>query len=95
MSAPVRRWAESALAAAHRGTAGNAQPVLLRSMGGTVPTHEIVSPLNIPFAMVSVVNSDNNQHAYDENLRMGNYVSGMRSMLCMLSTPYPAALESK
>ena len=48
-----------------------------------------VSPLNIPFAMVSVVNSDNNQHAYDENLRMGDYVSGMRSMLGMLSTPYP------
>lgn len=91
MNTPVRRWAEGALAMAHKGGTGNVQPVLLRSMGGTVPTHEIVSPLNIPFAMVSVVNADNNQHTYDENLRMGNYISGMRSMLGMLSTAYPSA----
>ncbi len=60
-------------------------------MGGTVPTDAIVAPLKLPFAMVSVVNADNNQHAYDENLRMGNYLTGMRSMLGLLTTPYPAA----
>jgi len=91
MDAPVRRWVEQALTTAHQdGAAGKAmRPVLLRASGGTVPTHEIVSPLNIPFALVTVVNADNNQHTYDENLRMGNYLSGMRSMLGLLTTPFP------
>ncbi len=90
MDSPVRRWVEGALAQAHKSFAADPRPVMLRSMGGTVPTHEIVSPLNLPFALVCVVNADNNQHAYDENLRMGNYLTGMRSMLGMLTTPYPA-----
>ena len=89
MNAPVRHWVERALVHAHKDAAGSPQPVLLRSMGGTIPTREIVAPLDVPFALVSVVNADNNQHAYDENLRMGNYVSGMRSMLGLLTTPYP------
>ncbi len=93
MHAPVRHWVEGALAQAHKGKTDNPQPVLLRSMGGTVPTHEIVAPLNLPFALVCVVNADNNQHAYDENLRLGNYVSGMRSMLGLLTTPYPGAAK--
>lgn len=93
MNAPLRHWVERALLHAHKGAAGSPRPVLLRSMGGTVPTHEIVTPLKLPFAMVSVVNADNNQHAYDENLRLGNYVSGMRSMLGLLATPYPATSE--
>jgi acetylornithine deacetylase/succinyl-diaminopimelate desuccinylase-like protein len=84
MESPIRRWVERALAQAHQG-----EPVLLRAMGGTVPTNEIVAPLKLPFALVCVVNADNNQHAYDENLRMGNYITGMRSMLGLLTTAYP------
>jgi acetylornithine deacetylase/succinyl-diaminopimelate desuccinylase-like protein len=90
MDAPVRHWVERALVSAHKAQPGMTVPVLLRASGGTVPTHEIVAPLKVPFALVTVVNSDNNQHAYDENLRMGNYLSGMRSMLGLLTTPYPA-----
>jgi acetylornithine deacetylase/succinyl-diaminopimelate desuccinylase-like protein len=89
MDTPMRRWVESALAAAHKNSGTAARPVLIRAQGGTVPTHEIVAPLNVPFVLVSVVNADNNQHAYDENLRMGNYLSGMRSMLGLLTTLYP------
>ena len=84
MDAPVRRWVERSLRAAHPG----ATPALLRASGGTVPTHEIVAPLKVPFALVTVVNPDNNQHAYDENLRMGNYLSGMRTMMGLLTTPF-------
>lgn len=87
MDAPVRRWVERALRTAHQGVPDMQRPVLLRASGGTVPTHEIVAPLKIPFVLVCVVNADNSQHAYDENLRMGNYVSGMRSMLGLLTTP--------
>ncbi|MES2127707.1 MAG: M20/M25/M40 family metallo-hydrolase [Pseudomonadota bacterium] len=84
MDAPVRLWVERSLRTAHP----SATPALLRASGGTVPTHEIVAPLKVPFALVTVVNPDNNQHAYDENLRMGNYLSGMRTMMGLLTTPF-------
>lgn len=90
MDTPVRHWVEQALTTAHKDAPTAMRPVLLRASGGTVPTHEIVAPLKVPFTLVSVVNADNNQHAYDENLRMGNYLTGMRSMLGLLTTPYPA-----
>lgn len=91
MDAPIRYWVENAVASAYRGVAGSPRPVLLRSLGGTIPTREVVGPLGLPFAFVCVVNPDNNQHTYDENLRMGNYISGMRSMLGLLNTPYAPA----
>ena len=80
---PVVRWAGAALA----GT--GSEPVRIRMMGGTVPTHEIVTPLSMPFVLVPLVNADNNQHAFDENLRLGNYLSGMKTLLALLGTPYP------
>jgi acetylornithine deacetylase/succinyl-diaminopimelate desuccinylase-like protein len=89
MDAPIRHWVERSLTSAYEGDGGKLQPILLRSMGGTVPTWEVSAPLKLPFVLVPVVNSDNNQHAYDENLRMGNYLTGMRSMLGMLTTPLP------
>jgi acetylornithine deacetylase/succinyl-diaminopimelate desuccinylase-like protein len=87
LDAPIRSWVERALTSAYQGDGGNLQPILLRAMGATVPTWEIITPLKLPFVLVPVVNADNNQHTYDENLRMGNYLSGMRSMLGMLTTP--------
>lgn len=83
--APVGRWASAALAAAFSGET----PVRIRMMGGTVPTDAIVGPLGTPFVILPLVNGDNNQHAFDENLRMGNVLSGMRSLLGLLRTPYP------
>jgi acetylornithine deacetylase/succinyl-diaminopimelate desuccinylase-like protein len=88
VDSPVGRWASSAISGAWRGDA-SAPLVRVRMMGGTVPTHEIVGPLKAPFVLVPVVNPDNNQHAYDENLRMGHYLSGMRTMAALLTAPYP------
>jgi hypothetical protein len=68
---------------------GDKKVVRIRMMGATVPTHEIVSPLKLPFVIVPLVNADNNQHTFDENLRAGNYLSGMRTILGLLGTPYP------
>ncbi len=84
----VGRWASAAIAGAWPSTA-SAPPVRVRMMGGTLPTHEIVGPLKAPFVGVPVVNPDNNQHTYDENLRLGNYLSGMRTMAALLTAPYP------
>jgi acetylornithine deacetylase/succinyl-diaminopimelate desuccinylase-like protein len=89
LDAPIRHWVERSLASAYEGDGGALQPILLRAMGGTVPTAEISGPLKLPFVLVPVVNPDNNQHTYDENLRMGHYLTGMRSMLGMLTTPMP------
>jgi len=79
----VGRWAVKALTAA-----ADQAPVQLRQMGGTVPTADIVGPLKMPFVLVPTVNADDNQHTYDENLRMGQFLTGMRSMLGLLLTGY-------
>ena len=85
---PVRKWVETAEISAYSNVGGT-KPVIIRASGATVPTYEIVGPLALPFVIVPTVNTDNNQHAYDENLRMGNYLTGMRTMLGLLNTPYP------
>jgi acetylornithine deacetylase/succinyl-diaminopimelate desuccinylase-like protein len=84
----VGRWATAALETAFAGAGGDIRPVRIRMMGGTVPTHAIVTPLGLPFVIVPLVNADNNQHSFDENLRMGSFVSGMRTTLGLLLTDF-------
>jgi acetylornithine deacetylase/succinyl-diaminopimelate desuccinylase-like protein len=60
-------------------------------MGGTVPTDVLVSALQLTFIMVPTVNADNNQHAHDENLRIGNFITGTETIYSLLTTPFPAA----
>lgn len=64
------------------------EPVRIRMMGGTVPTAEIVDALHIPFAIIPLVNADNNQHASNENMRLGNYVEGVRTIHSLLTHPF-------
>ena len=85
----VGRWAAAALERAFASGGGAAKPVRIRMMGGTVPTRAIVAPLGTPFVLVPLGNADNNQHSFDENLRMGNFVSGMRTTLGLPLTPFP------
>jgi acetylornithine deacetylase/succinyl-diaminopimelate desuccinylase-like protein len=82
---PLSRWAVDALRAPY--VAPGLEPVRIRMMGGTLPTDVLVDALQLPFVMVSTVNSDNNQHTHDENLRMGNLVSGTRTLYAMLAKP--------
>jgi acetylornithine deacetylase/succinyl-diaminopimelate desuccinylase-like protein len=84
----IGRWVYAGLSSAYNVPGNELQPLRLRMMGATLPTHEIVTPMHLPFVMVPVVNADNNQHTFDENLRMANYLMGMRSMLGLLSTPF-------
>jgi acetylornithine deacetylase/succinyl-diaminopimelate desuccinylase-like protein len=39
--------------------------------------------------MIPTVNADNNQHAHDENVRVGNLVSGTETLHALLTTAYP------
>jgi len=47
----------------------------------------LVEVLEAPFVILPLVNGDNNQHTYDENMRMGHYVDGIRTILGLLRTP--------
>ena len=56
----------------------------IRLLGGSVPIAVFVTGLNIPAVLVTVVNPDNNQHSPNENIRVGNYVEGIRSIIAIL-----------
>jgi acetylornithine deacetylase/succinyl-diaminopimelate desuccinylase-like protein len=87
MDSGIGRWASTALRAPTAPQPGNA-PVQIRMMGGTVPTDVIVAALPVPFVLVPTVNDDNNQHAANENLRIGNFVTGTETLYSLLTTPY-------
>jgi acetylornithine deacetylase/succinyl-diaminopimelate desuccinylase-like protein len=87
MDAAVGQWAFAALKSP---TAPNpaSEPVRIRMMGGTVPTDVLVAALRLPFVLVPTVNGDNNQHAQDENLRVGHFLTGTEVVYSLLTTPY-------
>ena len=60
-------------------------PVRVRIMGGTVPIAPFINALDIPAVIVPLVNSDNNQHAPNENLRVWNFTNGIQIFLSILS----------
>jgi len=88
MDSTVGRWAIAAQKAPTAADPG-AEPVRIRMMGGTVPTDVLVDALGLPFVLAPTVNADNNQHARDENLRIGNFISGTETIYRLLTTPYP------
>jgi acetylornithine deacetylase/succinyl-diaminopimelate desuccinylase-like protein len=87
MDAPVGRWAMQALASP-TAPMPKQEPVRIRMMGGTVPTDVLVNALKLPFLLVPTVNPDNNQHAHDENMRMGHFVTGTETIYSLMMTPY-------
>ena len=93
MDSPVGRWAATALTS--REVAASGDLVRIRMMGGTVPTDVLVDALRLPFVLVPTVNPDNNQHSHDENLRIGNFVSGTRTIRSLLTTPYASATSQR
>jgi len=84
LDSPVGAWAYAAIRAANPAT----DPVRIRMLGGTLPTDVLVEALRAPWVIVSTVNADNNQHAHDENLRVGNLVSGTETIYSLLTTAY-------
>jgi acetylornithine deacetylase/succinyl-diaminopimelate desuccinylase-like protein len=85
LTAPIGQWLRRSFV----NTYGK-DPVQIRMMGGTVPTGVAVDALNVPFAIVPFVNADNNQHSANENMRLGNYVEGVRGLAGMLTEPFKA-----
>jgi len=83
LNAPIGDWLRQGMQQAW----GQA-PVQIRMMGGTVPTGAAVQALKVPFVIVPMVNADNNQHSKNENMRLGNYFDGVKSLASILSQPW-------
>lgn len=60
-------------------------PVRVRETGGTVPISQFISKLGIHAVIVPTVNLDNNQHSPNENLRLGNYNEGVKTIVALLT----------
>lgn len=58
----------------------------VRLAGGSVPIAFFVQGLNIPAVLVPPVNPDNNQHSPNENLRLGHFKNGIKSVVAILNS---------
>ncbi len=62
-------------------------PIKQRTSGGSIPISPFVIELGIPAVTVPTVNRDNNQHSPNENLRVGNYIDGIKTFYAILTEP--------
>jgi acetylornithine deacetylase/succinyl-diaminopimelate desuccinylase-like protein len=53
-------------------------------MGGSLPLSELAQALGMPLISVPLANHDDNQHAPNENLRLGHYLQGISTMLSVV-----------
>ncbi|TXE12308.1 M20/M25/M40 family metallo-hydrolase [Algoriphagus aquimarinus] len=60
-------------------------PVQIRISGGSIPISPFVDALGIPAVTIPTVNSDNNQHSPNENIRLGNYKEGITTVMAILT----------
>ncbi|MBU0696130.1 MAG: M20/M25/M40 family metallo-hydrolase [Bacteroidetes bacterium] len=58
----------------------NEQVVLQPTMGGSLPLFLFEKYLNAKTVTIPIANHDNNQHAENENIRMGNLFNGIETM---------------
>jgi acetylornithine deacetylase/succinyl-diaminopimelate desuccinylase-like protein len=65
--------------------------IALPTLGGSVPLHHFAEVLGVPAVILPIANPDNNQHAADENLRLGNLWYGVDLWTLLLTTPWPPA----
>jgi acetylornithine deacetylase/succinyl-diaminopimelate desuccinylase-like protein len=80
MDHPEMAWVREAVDRAFEQDA-----VFVRTSGGTVPISPFVEELGLPAAGVPTVNPDNNQHSPNENLRVGHFTDGIRTLLSVLT----------
>ncbi|OYU64643.1 MAG: acetylornithine deacetylase [Cytophagaceae bacterium BCCC1] len=76
-------WLENALA-----KTTNKSIIKLPTMGGSVPISPFVTKLGVTAVIIPTVNADNNQHSANENLRLGNYFDGIKTMMGLLSSDF-------
>ena len=84
MDTPAGRMARAGLESLY-----GEEPILIRTMGGSIPIAPIIEALGVPAAIVPTVNIDNNQHSPNENLRLGNFFEGIVMLMAVLSQAPP------
>lgn len=82
LNSPAGTWAERAMVRAF-----GEPPIKIRTGGGSIPISPFVASLGLPAILVPAVYIENNQHSPNENLRLGNYVDGIRAYLAILTQP--------
>ena len=82
LNGPTGAWLQRALTRTF-----GAAPVLVRTMGGSVPIAPFVNTLNVPAIVLPLVNPDNNQHSPNENILLRNYFRGAQSLYGVLAEP--------
>lgn len=60
-------------------------PIKIRTAGGSIPISPFVVTLGIPAVAVPTVNADDNQHAPNENIRVGNYMEAVKAFYYILT----------
>jgi acetylornithine deacetylase/succinyl-diaminopimelate desuccinylase-like protein len=64
------------------------EPIQIRTMGGSIPISPFVITLDLPAVAVPTVNPDNNQHSPNENIRLGNYIEGIKTITAILTQKF-------
>ncbi len=67
---------------------GEGNFIRMQSTGGSQPIAPFIKELNIPAISVRIPNPDNNIHAPNENLRLGNFHEGLKMCLGILTQKY-------
>lgn len=61
------------------------KPVMIPSLGGSLPIYLFTDALNVPVIGVSIANYDNNQHQPNENIRIGHLWRGIETFAALLT----------
>ena len=64
-----------------------AEPVQIRTSGGTAPRGQLSEAVGAPVIGVPTVNFDNNQHTSNENVRLGHLFESIKTIAALLTMP--------
>jgi acetylornithine deacetylase/succinyl-diaminopimelate desuccinylase-like protein len=81
---PVNHPAAAPVIAAARRVAGN-DLLIVPGLGGSLPLYLFTEMLGKPTIIVPIANADNNQHAENENVRVGNLWYGIELVAALLT----------
>jgi acetylornithine deacetylase/succinyl-diaminopimelate desuccinylase-like protein len=79
--------------AALAGRAAGRPALTVPTLGGSVPLHDVTEALGAPAVILPIANPDNNQHAANENLRLGNLWYGIDLYSLLLTTGVPSTVN--
>jgi hypothetical protein len=61
------------------------QIVRIRTLGGSVPMFSFIERFHVPVVGVPIANADDNQHAENESLRLGNLWNGIVTLSAIMT----------